>query len=306
MCHHWILFFQGAFRVKLWGNRRPCAGIDGNLRQIGKNCRPKSIVSPSQEILRHFNFTLRGMIWQNSGMIDLAPSFRLLHIFRVLGLTLLCMAIPAIATLSKDQDGLKSALEHYLSTQTQGLPGKVSYSIGQLDPATQLSPCSAFEPFLPTGSRLWGKSTLGVRCLGPSTWTIYIPVQVSITGDYLVSSRSLPAGQVLGPTDVAPRSGDLGTLATSTLTEAAQALGKTLKHGIAAGQPLRADQLVAPWAVQQGQSVKLTSKGSGFSVSNEGKALNNAVDGQVTQVRTSSGQVVSGIARAGGIVDISY
>ena len=280
--------------------------MSGNRRQIGKNCRPKSIVSPSQEILRHFNFTPRGMIWQNGGMIDLLPSFRILPVFRVLGLALLCMAIPTIAAISKDQDGLKSALEHYLSTQTQGLPGKVSYSIGQLDPATQLSPCSAFEPFLPAGSRLWGKSTLGVRCLGPSTWTVYIPVQVSITGDYLVSSRALPAGQVLGPTDVAPRSGDLGTLATSTLTEAAQALGKTLKHGIAAGQPLRADQLNAPWAVQQGQSVKLTSKGSGFSVSNEGKALNNAVEGQVTQVRTNSGQVVSGIARAGGTVDISY
>jgi flagella basal body P-ring formation protein FlgA len=41
-------------------------------------------------------------------------------------------------------------------------------------------------------------------------------------------------------------------------------------------------------------------------VSSEGKALNNATDGQIAQVRTSSGQTVSGIARTGGIVEVLY
>ncbi len=225
-----------------------------------------------------------------------------LKTIRLLALMLASLANPA----SAQDSALKNALDHYLQTQTQGLPGKVSYNIGRLDPATQLSPCSAFDPFLPGGSRLWGKTTLGVRCLGPSTWTIYVPVQVSIAGEYLLSSHALLAGQVLSATDLTIRNGDLGTLPSSTLTDPAQALGKALKHGIGAGQPLRADQLLAPWAVQQGQSVKLISKGAGFSVSNEGKALNNAAEGQVAQVRTSAGQVVSGIARAGGTVEISY
>jgi flagella basal body P-ring formation protein FlgA len=142
--------------------------------------------------------------------------------------------------------------------------------------------------------------------LGPSTWTIYVPVQVILLGEYLVSARSLTAGKVLGAEDFITRNGDLGLLATSTLTDPAQALGKTLKNGLTAGQPLRADQLTAPWAIQQGQNVKLISKGTGFSISHEGKALNNAAEGQVAQVRTSSGQAVSGIARTGGTVDISY
>jgi len=225
------------------------------------------------------------------------------HLRSRLVLLFFLLAIPA---LSHAQNSLTDTLDHYLRTQTQGLPGKVSYSIGQLDSRTQLTPCNAFEPFLPAGSRLWGKATVGVRCLGPSAWTIYIPVQVNVQGNYLITARSMSAGQLVAATDIVSRSGDLSSLPANILTDQAQAVGKTVKNGVAAGQPLRSDFLIAPWAVQQGQSVKLVSKGSGFSVSSEGKALNNAVDGQVAQVRTASGQTVSGIARPGGVVEISY
>ncbi len=210
---------------------------------------------------------------------------------------------------------LKSVLDDYLQTQTQGLPGKVRYSIGALDPRVQLAPCSAFEPFLPHGTRLWGQSTVGVRCLAPASWTVYVPVQVSISGKYLLAAKALGAGKLINADDFVVRNGDLNTLPTSVITEPAQALGKTMKHSLAAGQPLRAEQLIEPWAVQQGQRVKLVSKNSAansanpsssFSVSSEGSALNNAVNGQLVQVRVQSGQAISGTARTGGIVEVSY
>ena len=70
--------------------------------------------------------------------------------------------------------------------------------------------------------------------------------------------------------DVLAQSGDLGALPASVLTDPTQAIGKTVRNGIAAGQPLRSDLLTAAWAVQQGQSVKLLSTGAGFTISNEG------------------------------------
>lgn len=204
------------------------------------------------------------------------------------------------------QSALHEALDDYLRTQTRGLPGKVTYRVGQLDPSTQLAPCEAFESFLPAGSRLWGKSTVGVRCLGPAAWTVYVPVQVNVLSNYLISARTMPAGYVLGPADVVVRSGDLSRLPANVVTDKAQAIGKIVKNGFAAGQPLRNDLLIDPWVVQQGQSVKTVSNGPGFSASSEGKALNNATAGQVVQVRTPSGQTVSGIARPGGIVEVSH
>lgn len=216
-------------------------------------------------------------------------------------------ALPAllIASLAGANELVSSTVEQYLKTQTQGLPGKVSYSVGMLDPRMQLSPCSAMEPFLPPGTRLWGKANVGVRCLGPANWTVYVPVQVNVSGNYLVSVRPLAAGQPLVSADFAARQGDLTQLPPGVVTDPSQLAGKTLKNSIGSGQPVRGDMLLAPLVVQQGQTVRLISQGPGFAVSNEGRALNNAAEGQIAQARTAGGQVVSGVARPGGIIEIT-
>jgi flagella basal body P-ring formation protein FlgA len=69
---------------------------------------------------------------------------------------------------------------------------------------------------------------------------------------------------------------------------------------------VRSDLLRTPFAVQQGQSVKLVSAGPGFRVTAEGRALVNASQGQVAQVRTASGQTVSGIAMGDGSVEVRF
>lgn len=219
---------------------------------------------------------------------------------------ILLFGLFAAATPAGAQNLVTPTIEQFLRAQTQGLPGKVMLSVGQLDPRTQLTPCNAMEPFLPSGGRLWGKATVGVRCLGPANWTVYVPVEVKVNGNYLVTARAITVGQPIAEGDFTVRNGDLTNLPASILTDPAQALGKMVKHGIGGGQPLRGDLLIAPYVVQQGQSVRLISKGAGFSVSSEGKSLSNAAAGQIAQVRTAAGQVVSGVARTGGVVEISY
>ena len=229
-------------------------------------------------------------------------SFLLRPIACCLTMFAMLVAFPVLAQSSP----LVVAIEDFLNSQTQGFPGKVSFSIAPLSSQTRLAPCHVFEPFVPQGRQLWGKINLGVRCQGPSNWTIYVPVQLSVIGNYLETARNLAGGTVLAPGDVVVRHGDLCSLPFGILTDTSQAVGKTVKNTLSAAQPLRSDQLITPWAVQQGQSVRTVSSGPGFSVSSDGKALNNAAEGQVAQVRTNSGQVVSGIARRGGVVEVAY
>ena len=200
---------------------------------------------------------------------------------------------------------VQNKVDEYLRTQTRGLPGRVSYTIGALESRTHLSPCPALEAFSPPGARPWGNTTVGIRCQGSQPWTVYVPVQISVTTNYLVASRPIPPGQKLLPEDVSLQSGDLANLPSSVLTDLNQATGKVTKSAIGAGQPVRSELLAAPLVIQQGQSVRLVIQGPGFSVTNDGKALNNAQEGQIVQVRTATGQTVSGTARPGGVVEVS-
>jgi len=224
------------------------------------------------------------------------------------GLILLGTLLTAWTVFARQPpEPVKQAIEEFLRIQTKGLPGQVSFSVGQIDPQNGLTPCTAFEVSLPAGARAWGSTNVKVHCQSENSWDIFVPVKIRVIGDYLVTARSLNQGQVIAESDLARNRGDLANLPTGTLTEPSQALGKSLAQSVASGQPLRSDILRQPLVVQQGQGVKVLSQGPGFQVTGgEGRALNNAMDGQVVQVRMASGHVVSGIARPGGVVEVTY
>lgn len=209
------------------------------------------------------------------------------------------------AAPAAENDLVLDTAERYVRQQTQGLPGKVQIKMGTLD-VTRLPPCTAHEGFSPSGTRLSGKTHVGVRCLGPAIWSVLVPVHIAITGNYVTTGRPLAAGQTIAASDLIVSTGDLSTMPTGILGDPKFAVGKTLRNSLGAGQPLRADQLVAPLVIRQGQTVRVTSAGPGFAVSSEGKAMNNAAEGQIAQIRMGSGQTVSGVAKADGSVEISF
>ena len=147
---------------------------------------------------------------------------------------------------------------------------------------------------------------MGVRCLSPNAWTVLIPAQIAVSGNYVTTSRALIAGQTIQAGDLATLSGDVSNLPSGIVNDPASAIGKTLRNSLGPGQALRIDQLLAPLVIRQGQTVRVITNGSGFSVSAEGKAINNATIGQLVQIRMESGQTVSGMARADGSVEISF
>lgn len=199
---------------------------------------------------------------------------------------------------------IHKSVEQLVHRQTAGLPGKVSFTLGAIDTRLNLPACPAPEAFIPAGVRLWGSASVGVRCSGSNPWTIYVPVSIKILTGVVVAAHALVQGRMIEPSDMVMQEADLGQLPLAVITEPRQALGRIATLGIAPGQPLRQDLLRSPPVIQQGQSVTLRAQGAGFKVSAEGKAVTNAAEGQVAQVRTPSGHTVSGIARIGAIVEI--
>ncbi len=201
---------------------------------------------------------------------------------------------------------LKQTAEQFLRMQATGLPGEVRVTIGSIDPRTKLPACVTPEAFLPASSKAWGKTSVGLRCSVPSRWTIYVQAKVQVHGEYIAAAAPLSQGQTIRQGDIARVKGDLTTLPAGVITDASQAIGRTAATTIVLGAPLRQDALRNQQAIQQGQAVRVIVNGAGFSISSEARALNNANEGQLTQVRTPAGQVISGIAKLGGVVELMY
>ncbi len=202
---------------------------------------------------------------------------------------------------------MKKAIEDFLRIQIKGLPGQATFEVGPLDTVNKFPPCPALEVSLAAGARAWGRTSVAVRCRTENPWSLYVPVQVRVMGEYLLTARALAQGQVVAEADLTRTRGDLTELPAGILTEAGQAVGRTVVQSVSSGRPLRSEMLRQVLVVLAGQSVKLSSAGPGFQVSGaEAKALANAAEGQVVQVRLPSGRVVSGIARAGGVVEVTY
>ena len=206
----------------------------------------------------------------------------------------------------QDTNGLRLAAEEFLLMQTKGIPGQTSIKIGKIDNRIKLPVCLNLSPFMLPGSKPWGKISMGIRCTAPSPWTIYVSAQIQVSADYYVTTTPLSQGQLIAFSDIRKVSGDLSSLPSGVITNANQVIGRSLITSLASGSVLRMDVLKTTPVIQQGQSIRVISAGQGFQVTTEGSALNNANEGQIAKAKTTSGQLVSGIARIGGIIDVSF
>ena len=208
-------------------------------------------------------------------------------------------AAPAVARATQSHAEIRDTVAAFARAQTQAVPGKVTIQVMDIDRRIALPACATLEAFLPPGSQLNGNSNVGVRCNGKQAWTLFVQVNVKVSLNMLTANKTLQQGQTVRAEDLGILNSE--SLQSGTLSDPAQAIGKIMKFGIAAGQILRYDMLRAPYSVIQGQSVQLKVVGTGFRVSTEGRALSNAAEGDTTSARTASGQIVSGLVKAGAI-----
>jgi flagella basal body P-ring formation protein FlgA len=187
-----------------------------------------------------------------------------------------------------------------------GTQSRIDVVVGEIDPRLQLAPCNRSEVFLPAGARFWGRAFAGVRCVDGASWSVNVPVTVRVFGPALVAARALNAGAQVQADDVRTAEVEWTREAQGIVTQAAQLDQRVLARPIASGQPIPLTALRAPQAVGQGEPVRLVGRGNGFSISADGIALASAAAGQSVRVRTESGRILTGTARAGRLVEVQF
>lgn len=205
----------------------------------------------------------------------------------------------------QDVAEIRRQAETFLQAHGATLPGISTFSIGKLEANPTRPACSALNTRFANGAKTYGKTTLRVSCEDEVRWAMHVPVQIDVQVAYLVSGNLLSQGQILVESDIQQKNGNLADLPNGILTDRAQAIGQVAAVPITPGQMLRTQLLRAPYVVQVGQAVRVLSRGDGFEVSNEGRALASAATGQPVQVKLSTGQVLTGMARADGVVEIN-
>ncbi|HWL29149.1 MAG TPA: flagellar basal body P-ring formation chaperone FlgA [Burkholderiaceae bacterium] len=214
----------------------------------------------------------------------------------IIGGTLLAMSGPVAASnalLAQDPAAVSAEVDAFLRGQAASYPGS-THIIVEPPRLTNQPACAHLQAFLPTGQRLRSRMTVGVRCMAPQTWTTYVQANLSILGYYYVANRSIQVGDILSLDDLSAREGDILRLSGGTVFDPSQAVGYVASQRIPAGGPIKARSLRSPDSIQRGQTVRTEARGLGFVATGEGKALENGAPGSQIQVRSSSGQIVSG------------
>ena len=164
-----------------------------------------------------------------------------------------------------------------------------------LDANLNVPPCvgGAIEIGANPGSRIWGKTTLQLRC-AKAAWMINVPLNIHVFGDYVVASRYLPFGQKLDPSDMRVIEGDLSLIPDDVLRTPKIAYEKVLSKPLQMGSPIGLNDLKETSVVKAGDPVRLILTGKDFEVSGEGTAQSAGMVGDMVRVRLADGQVLQG------------
>lgn len=184
-----------------------------------------------------------------------------------------------------------------VQSQPNALSGmRMEVSFGALDSRLRLAPCQRVEPYLPVGTKLWGRSKVGLRCLeGAVKWNVFLPVTVKAYGKAWVLNSNIPGGSVLRASDATEAEVDLAEDNSPAVSDPSQWIGSTASRQLASGQAIRQSSIRATSVFVAGSQVRVIAQGSGFSISTDGQALTAGSFGQSVKVKMDGGRIVSGL-----------
>lgn len=220
---------------------------------------------------------------------------RYLNLLAGLLLTALMPLFPAgvsAQTGLQDPSLIAAEVESFLLAQAAVLPGAAEVVVTPPRISRQAA-CEHLDIYLPN-PQLRSRMNVGVRCLAPEPWNLFVQASLSVNGYYYVTNRRMEPGERISMDDLTAREGDLLRLPRGVITDTALAVGYIVTQRMTEGTTLRSSALRDPDSIVKGQPVRTEARGVGFVASGEGVALEDGAPGAMIQVRTSSGQVVTG------------
>ncbi|MCW7536534.1 flagellar basal body P-ring formation chaperone FlgA [Aquabacterium sp. A7-Y] len=124
------------------------------------------------------------------------------------------------------------------------------------------------------------------------SWRVAVVVRAVVSAEVLVSTTEVPAGRPLQAEELALERRPVASL-QDTLSDPEDAVGRTSRRPLKAGQPLSRRALVVPQLLRRGDKVQIVARHAGIEVSVAGEALEAGGRGEVVRVRNAkTGRVI--------------
>lgn len=223
---------------------------------------------------------------------------------------LLLMLMLPTAVFASEQvqspQSLREAVAEFLQQQASEIKGDVEVGVDAVDPRLRLAACDgSLEAFWPKGGRRMGIVTVGLRCLGQTSWSIYLRGRLTVYETVAVAARPLGRGERLSVGDIEMQRQDVSRLSGGYHNRARDVVGMEVKRSIRAGMVLDRSVVRPPLLVSRGERVSITASNSRVQVSMEGKALDSGARGELIQVENlSSRQKLEAEVVAPGVVRV--
>lgn len=180
----------------------------------------------------------------------------------------------------------------------------INISVSQLDQRLQLAKCIQPKEFKLNGTQRRTRNvSVRVSCNGDSPWSIFVPAQIEVFQEVVVTTRDILKGEQLGASDLTLAKRDTHDLGFGYIGEIDQLVGKELTRNIPAGYALRLIHVSEPDAVNRGDKITIEAGRGGLIVASTGIAMNDGkVGDQITVKNAQSKRLIEAYVVAPGRV----
>jgi flagella basal body P-ring formation protein FlgA len=213
----------------------------------------------------------------------------------------------AATVTTQSLDAVREAAATYVRAQLPQSHGTYFVTPGKLDPRLRLAPCGApLEVTTPANALGAPRVTAAVRCAGPQTWTVYIPMTIETETAVLVLRHGAARGAQLSAADVEVQTRRVPGLASRYVASVTSLEGRRLKRSLPAGNVLTPEVLVQDVVVRRGQRVILLASSDTFEIRAQGTALSDGRSAERIRVQNdSSHKIVEGVVQENGVIRIT-
>lgn len=190
---------------------------------------------------------------------------------------------------------LREAVDRFMTGYVDKLKNRlgpktrVEYRVGALDNRLSVGACSQpltieSKDTATPNSRI----NLQISCQQAESWSIYLPVELSMHRSVVVSVKPLTHGSTVGAGDVRLADYDISQINGQYLSSLDEAVGKDVKRPIAAGAPILQQQLLPPLMVRRGEAVMISAASTIVAVKSAGIALTDGRLGEQIRIKNQS------------------